>query len=54
MKAYEEEAIKNAKEAGCEITELTKAEAEKFRKAGKEVNEVVCIDSMDTIEWLTE
>lgn len=54
MKDYEEKAIKTAKKAGCVITELTEEESRQFQEAGQIVNEEVCADQMDTIQWLTE
>ena len=54
MKDYEQEAIKTAKKAGCVITELSEDESRQFQDAGKIVNEEVCADQMDTIQWLTE
>lgn len=53
MKAYDEEAIKTAKEAGCVITELTDDELAEFQKAGAEVNSVVSADKADVIQRLT-
>jgi len=54
MKDYEEEAITQAEEAGCVVTELSESEAEEFRKAGALVNEEVSADLIDTIDWLTK
>lgn len=49
MKDYDNEAIKQAKEAGCVITKLDDAAIAQFQKVGKEINSEVSADYMDII-----
>lgn len=49
MAAYEEDAIKTAKDAGCVITKLDDDAISQFQEAGKAVNEEINADYMDII-----
>lgn len=53
FREYDEKAIKEAKKAGCVITELTKEEEAAFREQGKVINEEVSAQYADTIQQLT-
>lgn len=53
FKEFDEKAIKEAKEAGCTVTELTKEQSEAFRKQGEEINAEVNAQYTDVIKKVT-
>lgn len=54
FKEFDEQAIDQAKESGCTVTELTEAESAAFKKQGEEVNNEVNGQYQDVIERITK